>query len=175
MKYEPDINEPRISEEHDGEIEQLLGDAYDAPVVPTSLLRRLDDLITQEWGQSPQLVDPRVTLWRRSMTIATPWFKAARIAACIALVVGAVMIFGRGTPAYAWSSMIHALEKQGVVQLDGPGVKRWLSMSEGVLSEQSDRTLTLLDTRQQIILERNQQDPQIRRRVLPAQWTGSNR
>lgn len=175
MKHEPDINEPRPFEEHDGQIEQLLADAYDAPAVPASLRQRLDHLVTQEWGHSPQLAAPRVTLLRRSMTNAAPWIKIVRVAACVILVVGAVMIFGRGTPAYAWSSMIHALEKQGVVQLDGPGVKRWLSISEGVLSEQTDTTLTLVDTQQQIILQRKPLDSQVRRRVLPAEWNGSNR
>ncbi|MEK6258639.1 MAG: DUF1549 and DUF1553 domain-containing protein [Planctomycetota bacterium] len=177
MIHEPD----RSFEDGDVEpllvqsVEQLLGDAYDAPTVPASLLQRLDQQITQEWGRSPELVPTRATLLRRSMTVAAPWFNVARIAACVVLAVGALMFFGRGTPAYAWSSMIQALERQGIVQLDGPGVKRWLSISEGVLSEQSDTTLTLLDTRQHVMLERNQQETQIRRRVLPAEWMGSDR
>jgi hypothetical protein len=156
-------------------VEQLLGDAYDAPQVPASLLQRLDQQITQEWGHSPGLVPARATLLRRSMAVAAPWLKVARMAACVVLAVGALMYFGRGTPAYGWSSTIQALEKQGIVQIDGTGVKRWLSISEGVLCEQSDTALTLLDTRQHVMLERNPSESQIRRRALPAQGTGADR
>lgn len=181
------IHEPDSSFE-DGEVElrlaqsveQLLGDAYAAPPVPASLLQRLDQQITEVWGHSPGLVPARAPLLRRSMTVAAPWFhvagsKVARIAACVALVVGAFLFFGRGTPAYAWSSMVRALEKQGVAQIDGPGVKRWLSISEGVLCERSDMTLTLLDTRRHVMLERNQPEAQVRRRILPTQLAGFNR
>ena len=156
-------------------IEQLLGDAYDAPAVPASLLQRLNQQITQEWGHSPELVPPRATLLRQSMTLAVSWLNVVKIAACVVLAVGALIYFGRGTPAYAWSSMVDALEKRGIVQLDGPGVKRWLSVSEGVLSEQSDSTLILLDTRQHVLLERNPQATEIRRRILPDQWKDSDR
>ena len=51
--------------------------------------------------------------------------------------------------------MVQALERQGIVRLDGPVTKRWVSLSEGVLSERSKSTLALLDIRQQVILERN--------------------
>src|SRR5688572_29841452 len=71
--------------------------------------------------------------------------------------------------------MIEALEKQGIVQLGGPGVKRWLSVSDGVLCEQSDKSLTLLDTRQLVMLERDPGETQIRRRALPAQGAGPDR
>ena len=156
-------------------IEQLLMDAYDAPAVPASLLQRLDQQITQEWGHSPELVPTRATLLHRLMTVAAPALNVIKVAACILLTVGALIYFGRGTPAYAWSSMIDALEKQGIVQLDGPGVKRWLSLSEGVLSEQSDSALTLLDTRQHVVLERNPAETQIRRRVLSGQGSVPDR
>src|SRR5262245_176313 len=177
MIHEPDRSfddgdvEPLLAQS----VEQLLGDAYDAPTVPASLLQRLDQQITVEWGHSPELVPTRATLLRRSMTVAASWFNVSRIAACVVLAVGALLFFGRGNYAYAWSTMIRALEQQGIVQLDGLGVKRWLSISEGVLSEQSETTLTLLDTRHHVLLERNQRETQIRRRVLPAQWTGSDR
>lgn len=180
MIHEPD-RPLSFDDEDDGErllgqsVEQLLGDAYDAPAVSPSLLQRLDQQIAQEWGHSPELVPTRTTLWRRTITVTAPWHKVTRIAACIVLAVGALLLFGRGTPAYAWSSMIEALEQQGIVQLDGPGVKRWLSLSEGVLSEQSDTTVTLLDTRQHVMLQRNPQQAQIRRRVLPAQGARSDR
>jgi hypothetical protein len=185
------IHEPDKSFEDDGvepmlaqSVEQLLGDAYDAPAVPASLLRRLDQQIAQEWGYSPGLVPIRASLFRRVATIATPWFNVARfnttrfnvarISACVVLTVVAFLLFGRGTPAYAWSSMVQALEKQEVVRLDGLGETRWLSIPEGVLCEQSGTALTLVDTRQHVILERNQQETQIRRRVLSTE-TGSDR
>lgn len=156
-------------------VEQLLGDACNAPQVPTSLLQRLDQQITQEWGHSPGLVPIRPTLLSRSLTVVASRFSMAKVAACAVVIVGMVLFFGRATPAYAWSAMIQALEKQGVVQLEGLGVKRWLSISEGVLCEESDQTLTLIDTRQHLLLARSQQETQIRRRALPAQWAGSNR
>lgn len=156
-------------------VEQLLGDAYDAPGVPQTLLQRLDQQIAQEWGHSPELVPIRQTFLQRTKSVAAPWMKLTRIAAAIVLAVGALMFFGRGTSAYAWSSMIDALEQQGIVQLDGPGVTRWLSVSEGVLSEKSGGTFTLIDTRQGVMLERQTQEAQIRRRVLQSQGARSDR
>jgi len=178
MIHEPD-NHQSFDDDDDRlfgqSVEQLLSDAYDAPLVPQSLLQRLDQQIAQDWGHSPELVPARVTLLQRTMVTAKPWMKVIRIAACVVLVIGAFTFFGRGTSAYAWSSMIDALEQRGLVQLDGPDVKRWLSLSEGVLSEQSGTTLTLLDTRQHVLLERDPQQHQIRRRVLPAQRTRADR
>ena len=39
----------------DSELEQMLGDAYEVPAVPRSLLKRLDHAVEQEWGVSPGL------------------------------------------------------------------------------------------------------------------------
>jgi hypothetical protein len=171
----------RSCEEDDGEpmlaraVEELLGDAYNAPAVPTSLLQRLELRIGHEWGHSPQIVRPRASLLARTITAATPWLSTARIAACVAVAMGAVLFFGRESSAYGWSAMVRALEKQGVVQLEGPGVKRWLSLSENLLCEQSGTESTLLDTRERVVLERRRQESQVRRRVLSSQWSGSSR
>lgn len=167
--------EKRPIEEDDSDVERLLVDAYDAPRVPASLVQRLDQMMTREWGHSPQLVVTRASFAQRLLTNAATRLNVARVAACLALVVGAVMIFGRSSPAYAWSSMIQAIERQGIVKLEGAGVSRWLSLSEGVLSERSETTLTLLDVRQHVILERNARESQISRRTLPARWTGADR
>ena len=70
--------------------------------------------------------------------------------------------------------MIRAIEQQGIVQLNGPGVNRWLSISQGVLSERSGQSLTLLDVGQHVILERSTDDAEIHKRPLPAGWTSLN-
>jgi hypothetical protein len=178
---EDDAAEPLLAQG----VEELLRDAYDAPAVPASLLHRLERQITEEWGHSPQIVPARPSLLARTMSVATPWlgiikaqavrFPLVRIAACVVVVLGAVAFFGRESSAYDWSSMVRALEKQGVVLVEGPGLKRWLSVSENVLCEQSGDESRLVDTRQRVVLERKRQESQIRRRVLPSQWSGSDR
>src|SRR5690349_20559026 len=70
-------------------VEQLVGDAYDAPTVPASLLQRLDRQIAQEWGHSPGLVSTRATRWHRSLTARAPWINLAKIAVCAVLAVAA--------------------------------------------------------------------------------------
>ncbi|HUQ70741.1 MAG TPA: DUF1549 domain-containing protein [Planctomycetaceae bacterium] len=168
-------NELRSMSADDGEVERLLGDAYDAPAMPASLVQRVDRLIVQEWGASPGLIADRAAPLRRSLSRGAKWFKAVPVAACAALVIAAVLLFGKGSSAYAWASMVKALEQQGVIQLDGPGVTRWLSLSEGVLSERSGKVHTLIDVRQDVVLERHAGEPQIRRRKLTGERTASER
>lgn len=179
--HSEDDDEPLLAQA----VEELLCDAYDAPSVPASLLRRLERQITEEWGHSPQIVPARPSLLARTISVATPWvglFKAhavrrplVRIAACVVVVVGGVAFFGRESSAYDWASMVRALEQQGVAQIEGLGVKRWLSVSENVLCEQTGDESTLVDTRQRVVLERNRQESRIRRRALPSQWSDSDR
>lgn len=170
MNDESEDNDLSSFGNDDSEVKRLLVDAYGAPAPPASLLQRLDLLITQEWGHSPELVTPRPSVWQRSMRKVRPWNKVIRVAACFALVIGTLVMFGRASPAYAWSSMVRAIEQQGIVQLSSHNVQRWLSLSDGVVSERSDKALTLLDADRHVVLERNSSDPYIRRRPASSQW-----
>src|SRR4029079_17969933 len=134
--HDPPASEP------DDDTGRLLCDAYDVPPLPATLLRRLDRVVSQEWGHSPELTRSGTAPLARSDSAGTisarsRWLKAAPLAACAALVLGAFLLFGRGTPAYAWASMVEALERQGVVQLGGAGVTRWLSLATGVVGERT--------------------------------------
>ncbi|HTI51239.1 MAG TPA: DUF1549 domain-containing protein, partial [Planctomycetaceae bacterium] len=143
----------------EAQLQHWLRDAFDAPPVPRSLLKRLDRAVAQEWGRTSVLVDrrPRRAAWR----------KAAAIAVSAALVLVMVLLVGPGTPAYGWSAMVDALERQGVVEIDGPTATRWLALGESVLSERSDGVTYLVDLQQDVVYEHGDQESRIRRRRLP--------
>jgi hypothetical protein len=79
-----------------------------------------------------------------------------------------------GASAYGWASVVKALEKQDVVQLNGPGLTRWLSLSEGSLGERSSGRRTLLDLRNNQVLERRDGDEFVRRRTVSGQSIASD-
>ena len=83
MRHETDT---QLSEDNDSDndVKEMLGDAYDAPALPASLLQRLDHQIAREWGHSPELVLARPTLLGRSKIVAVAWLRVARIAVCVA-------------------------------------------------------------------------------------------
>ncbi len=175
MMNETFHNETPPNDATDGEVERLLVDAYKSPPLPVSLVDRLDRMIAEEWGSSPGLVVTRATPLQRFLSAGPKWFRAARIVGYAAMVVVGVLLFGRGSPAFAWASVVEALEQKGVVQLENLNVTRWLSLSNGVVSERAGPRLILLDTRQNVVLERNDRNLEIQRRKLARRQHGSDR
>ncbi len=137
----------------DSELESLLADAFNVPPVPRSLLKRLDQGIAQEWGSSPGLSDSQVTRLRRSVTLPSQWARGLPVAAAV-IVLLCVAVFTSSSTAHAWSTMLAALKEQGIVELAHDGTTRWLSLSDGVVSESSAKSVVLLDVNKKVVLRR---------------------
>ncbi len=122
--------------DEDVEIGRLLHEAYDAPPMSKAFLRRLErELVaTRPMPDRP----PRPARFKT-------WLRATPIALGLAILFALWGIFGREAPAYAWASMLSALEQRGFIQLQGPGVTRWLSLAEGVIGEESATGVTLVN------------------------------
>lgn len=138
----------------DRELEELLAGALDAPPVPRSLLKRLDQGIENVWGESPRLADSRADRLQRRFTQGSRWVRGLPIAAAVAVAVVCVALMNSTGTAYAWSSMLSALRQQGIVEYQQNGVTRWLSLSEGLVSESTSESCVLLDTNKKIVLRR---------------------
>lgn len=159
----------------DPELESLVADAFDAPPVPRSLLKRIDRGVAEEWGESPGLAPDVAGKWTKTMTRAARWTRSVPVAACLAMVVIlGVMLNGNGQ-AYGWASMMQALADHGVLQIENENVSRWLSLNEGVLGERTSHSTRLLDVSQQVILERIEGASEIRRRSVDTGVSKINR
>lgn len=159
----------------DPELESLVADAFDAPPVPRSLLKRIDRGVAAEWGKSPGLATDVTDKWMITMTRAARWTRSVPAAACVAMVVVlGVMLNGNGQ-AYGWASMMKALAEHGVIQVEGEAVSRWLSLNDGVLGERTSHSTQMIDVRQQIVLERIAGSSEIRRQALNADASTLNR
>lgn len=62
--------------------------------------------------------------------------------------------------------MLAALNDSGVVQLNGHGVTRWMSLSEGLVSETTAESSVLLDVNKKIVLRRETNGNVIERRSV---------
>ncbi|MEJ7595566.1 MAG: DUF1549 domain-containing protein [Planctomycetaceae bacterium] len=147
----------------DRELEQLLAGAFDAPPVPRSLLKRLDQGIEQDWGQSPRLADSQAAKLQRTLIRGSRWLRGLPIAAAVVVVVIGIAVFNTSSTVYAWSSMLDALSEHGIVQLSSNGVTRWMSLSEGLVSESTPESSVLLDAKKQIVLRRKYSEATIER------------
>lgn len=150
----------------DPELESLVNDAFDAPAIPRSLLKRIDRGVEAEWGESPGLAPDVAGKWTKSMARAARWGRSVPAAACITMVVIlGVMLNGNGQ-AYGWASMMRALAERGIIQVEDENGSRWLSLSEGVIGEKTSISTRLTDVRQQVVLERFEGASEVRRRSL---------
>lgn len=161
----------------DADLERLLSDAYDAPPVPRSLLKRIDRAVEAEWGRSPQLAVSRTAHMAGAFSHSARWIKPAPVVAAVVLMIAFVFLLSRDARAFAWASVVEALAKQGVVAIDGPDETRWLSLAEGTIGERTADSFRLLDLRRRVVLERRQNAAEIHRRKLeiPASAADPNR
>lgn len=159
----------------DPELESLVADAFDAPPIPRSLLKRIDRGVAAEWGESPGLAPDVAGKWTKSMARAARWARSVPVAACIAMVVIlGVMLNGNGQ-AYGWASMMQALAERGIIQIEDENGSRWLSLTDGVLGERTSNSTRLLDIGQQVVLERFDGASEVRRRPLATNVSVVNR
>ena len=160
------MNETSTESVEDRELEELLAGALDAPPVPRSLLKRLDQVVEQEWGQSPRLANDVTSKLQRGLSRSSSWVRGLPIAAALIVVAFGVVFLNSSSPAYAWSAMVEALNKSGLVQLESNGVTRWLSLSEGLACESSGEESVLLDVGKRVLLKRRSGVDVIERQAL---------
>ncbi|MDP1797551.1 MAG: DUF1549 and DUF1553 domain-containing protein [Planctomycetaceae bacterium] len=164
--HDPSSHRSEPTAAHDVELEQWLRDAYDAPPVPSSLTRRLNRLVADEWGLTAPATETKTSRWQTGWNRGSRWLRAIPMGAALAIAVVLSVLFLRDDSAYAWAAMVEALERHGVVQLEGPDGTRWLALKEGLLGESSKGRVRLYDSRQQVILARVGTEPTIRRHRL---------
>lgn len=135
----------------DPELEQLLGDAYDAPPVPRSLLKKIDRTIKSEWGESPRVSESRTNKVRSELTKRTRWLRAVPVAACLGIIIAFALVFSSGSTTYAWSKVVEAMAKQGLIEVDTVDGSRWVSLSERVVGEANSDSLVVADANQKAV------------------------
>ena len=151
----------------DPELETLLGDAFDAPPVPRSLLKRIDRAVEQEWGTSPRLADTSAAKVTRSLGRGARWVKTLPIAAALsALLVVTLFFLPPGLAPYGWADMVEALREQGMVLIETPEEARWMAAEEGVVATTDGDSSELLDLKQGFRLNRPNGGLQIRRQLV---------
>ena len=164
------MNDPSVSNSEsveDRELEELLAQAFDAPSVPRSLLKRIDQVVQQEWGESPRLADSATDKLQRSVLGGARWFRSLPIAAAVVLMVVLTLFFQLSSPTYAWSTMVSALENAGLVEIEHSGTVRWLSLSDNQAGEVTSQSAVLLDGTKNVILRHNFQAAHVERQSLP--------
>ncbi|QDT04604.1 hypothetical protein K227x_29970 [Rubripirellula lacrimiformis] len=122
----------------------ILADAYDAPPVPASLVRRLDAGITDQWGASPAL-EPQAagTIWSnvlRGTKVVSGWPIAGALAATLML---AFFVIG-GSKTYAWTSVVDAITRQPLLHLTGASGNWSLDSSTIASKSESQRSRMVL-------------------------------
>ncbi len=101
MNQKADTSDDQSLDLADAEVERLLREAYDAPAVPRTLLKRIDQAVAQEWGVSPRLADRDPTWLTRLSRRGVRTLKSWPVAACVALGIVLAVAF-RGDCASLW-------------------------------------------------------------------------
>ena len=157
--------DPQAFEADDRELEQLLSEAYDAPNVPRSLLKRIDRGVAAEWRRSPQLTETRLpdAPSRRSR-----WARSWPIAGAVAAIVAMAFLASPGSRSYGWSAVVEAMAEQGVVQVVTDDGMRWLALSAGLAGEEKAGESRILDVSQQSVMTLKDGEAHVRRQPHPA-------
>lgn len=165
-----DLNSPSPTPDmvEDHELEELLTRAYEAPPMPHALLKRIDQVVEQEWGQSLGIGDTTADKLYLGVIRGTRWIRSLPIAAAAVLVVGLVIFSQLSAPTYAWTTMVDALEQAGLVEIESAGTVRWLSVSDEVAGEKSSRSVVLVDGQKNVVLQRVDGASSVERVTLPS-------
>ena len=172
MSYDP--SEFDAAELADPELEQLLGDSYSAPPVPRSLLKRIDQTVEAEWGESPRLVESRASRLRERFGSRPGWLRFAPLATAAVMLVAVGLFVLPGSTESAWAKMLKALSDGGVVEIDTAEGVRWLSLADGELGERDSQATQVWDTQNQVRLFRQRGTNQIQRARLDSELTSED-
>jgi hypothetical protein len=183
MKHETQFDHDEPGEWADERIGPLLVDAYDVPPIPKSLDRRLDRILVQHWGVSPDR--PRnasarnASKWmmRLPQHVSGSW-KSWSIAVSLLLAFLFVLQPWAESPVYGWNAMVEALSRQGFVAVGeaeaGSHDLRCLSLGEQVLAKRSGDNAVWFDFQRRELLQHDANAPYIRRRALNKQAKSPN-
>lgn len=164
----PDINDmvdAHQSVDDEALIAAAVAEAYDAPPVPRTLVRRLDQGIADQWGSSPRLAPPHValgTVTSLGRTMGRIWPLAIGVAATLTL---AFFLLG-GSGGYAWASVIQALRQHGTIEVQYAGATRWLDLTNQIVGQQSDSQIRWFDFKRGLVLTRTEGSGQLVSRSL---------
>ncbi|WP_286766388.1 MULTISPECIES: DUF1549 and DUF1553 domain-containing protein [Rhodopirellula] len=150
-----DPSELQRNEDDESSVAMLLSDAFDAPPVPRSLVKRLDAEITEQWGHSPQLTRSHstgtVTLASAKRVIKTSWWLAGSVAASVML----ILFLTAGTNTYAWATVMEAMQQHGLIQIADADGNRWLDLSTQIACQQTPQETRWVDVRRRTVLVRS--------------------
>ena len=145
----------------DAGVAAMLTEAFDAPPVPRSLTKRLEDGIVAQWGRSPELIPAREgavhvakSAASRGVAILRSWPVAAGLAASVAL---AFFFFSGGNNS-VWASMIEAIKHRGIIQVVDDSQARWLDLRRQAIGSQTSERVKLIDVGNQRVMLRRPTD-----------------
>lgn len=156
---------------NDAELASMLGDAYDVPAIPRTLLKRLDRGVEEQWGVSPGVSRREPNVLTRIAGGTVRRLRSWPVAVTVAGLVVLAVVFSGGGSSYSWAAMVDAISRQPVVQIGSADTEagvRWLSVQDGLVGERSGRAWRLLDFRRGIVLERLSDETQVRRHKVEA-------
>lgn len=147
-------HDPVIDDDDDSGLEAMLSDAYRAPAVPKSLVKRLDGGIEQQWGHSPELIPAGGTVTtlagNGSRLLLRSWPYAAGIAATVLL----AFFLAGGSGNYAWATVVDAIKRHGLIEIQDDSGRRWLDLSGQIAGEENRQRIRWVDLNKQTMLTR---------------------
>ena len=145
------------------DVASLLADAYDAPAVPKSLVKRLDQGIAEQWGVSPELAPQSL---RSKIGLAEKsghWIRKAAFATGIAASLVLVVFMASGSNNYTWAAVLDALKQQQLIETQRGDDTCWLDPRACVVGCVTSEKTEWTDWKQQFVLtRRNDSDKVVR-------------
>ncbi|EMI22131.1 hypothetical protein RMSM_00936, partial [Rhodopirellula maiorica SM1] len=165
MTHDPNSNQPsdapgqidndKLSADDDRGLAVMLSDAFDAPPVPKTLVRRLDEGIAAQWGESPELVSSRLGSAVAVARSGTNWLRTWPLAAGVAAAFMIAFMLSTGSNNHAWAAVVDAIKRQGLIQIDSADGLRWLDLSNLVVGRQTESQIQWVDVRKRSVLTRS--------------------
>ncbi|MCG8652046.1 MAG: DUF1549 and DUF1553 domain-containing protein [Pirellulales bacterium] len=159
---EPEFSDQELVGDDDAGLASMLSDAYEAPPVPKSLVKRLDEGIEEQWGVSPKLVSSRLAGGLAVVQTGSVWLRSWPVAAGLAAVLMLAFVFGGGSKSYAWAAVVDAMKRHGVIEMNDDAGVRWLDLAKHVAGQQSNQQTRWLNVHQRVMLTRAQQSNTLR-------------
>lgn len=145
----------------------LLSESFDAPAVPASFSRRLDDEIGQRWGQSPNPLPSTRVSFGRTLNWSERQLRSWRGAAATAALVLLAVVVINSSGGRAWAAVRAAMGQHGVLEIRTDDSVRWLDLSERVAGRQTNEGSELFDLRTRVLLCRSASEPGAQRTPFP--------
>ncbi|WP_442505327.1 DUF1549 and DUF1553 domain-containing protein [Novipirellula sp. SH528] len=148
------IDDDKLSADDDSGLAVMLSDAFDAPPVPKTLVRRLDEGIAAQWGESPELASSRLGGAVAVARSGTNWLRTWPLAAGVAAAFMIAFVLSTGSNNHAWAAVVDAIKRQGLIQIEAADGMRWLDLSNLVVGRQTESQSQWVDVRKRSVLTR---------------------